>query len=392
MVQLPAVGFQKELFFVHLYAVSLCQLTDDLLEFLLGRFSKIYGDAEPCHKGKFLLHRVVCVQLFVSLLLVPEALPDQMAAVRGGVDEHIVRLSLQSALDDRLQVFVFDFKLLEGEVVHVDDKFIIPVLDLGDDIVEVLELMLVHLDHPKALVIVFIEDSLDGGGFPGSRVPEEKAVVGPAPLHKGLCVVNEFFLGALIPHQLVKLYMGDLCDRHNVDALLVVSHPESLVKAQLAYAELLVELGHGSLELLRVLCLPQAFRQSADPVPDTAVEHTAVGARSCVVQDHGDAVHAKPCLHRREVVVKQLLEDSEVVEGHLVDASPCLSHDLAGSAVGVLIVCQEKGQVIVPEISLKAVVHTELQYAACARKEKAFQVLLVVIFIIVVFHQERHVI
>src|SRR5699024_9080170 len=44
VVQLPAVGFQKELFFVHLYAVSLCQLTDDLLEFFLGRFSKIYGD------------------------------------------------------------------------------------------------------------------------------------------------------------------------------------------------------------------------------------------------------------------------------------------------------------------------------------------------------------
>ena len=315
-----------------------------------------------------------------------------MPAVGGSVDEYVVRLFLQPALDDCLQIFILDLELLKGEVVHVNDKLVVPVLDLGDDIVEVLELMLVHLDHPQSLVVVFVEDSLDGGGFPGPRVPEEKAVVGPAPLHKGLRVVYEFFLCALVPHQLVKLYMGDLCDRHNVDTLLVVSHPESLVKAQLTYAELLVELGHGSLELLRVLCLPQAFRQSADPVPDTAVEHTAVGARSCVVQDHGDAVHAKPCLHRGEVVVKQLLEDREVVEGHLVDASPCLSHDLAGSAVGVLIVCQEKGQVIVPEISLKAVVHTELQYAACARKEKAFQVLLVVIFIVVVFHQERHVI
>ena len=72
--------------------------------------------------------------------------------------------------------------------------------------------------------------------------------------------------------------MGNLCDRRNMDSFLVVDHPECLVKPQLTYTELLVELGHGSLELLCILCLSQAFRQSTDSISDTAVEHTAVGS------------------------------------------------------------------------------------------------------------------
>ena len=58
-----------------------------------------------------------------------------MPAVRCGIDQHIVRFPLQPSLDDRLQVFVLRLKFLEREVVHVNDKFIVAVLNLGDYIV-----------------------------------------------------------------------------------------------------------------------------------------------------------------------------------------------------------------------------------------------------------------
>ena len=86
-----------------------------------------------------------------------------MAAVRCGIDEHVLRLFLKSALDDRLQILVFDLKLLEGEIIHIDDELIIAVLDLRDHTIQILELMLVYLDHTEALIIVLIQYRLDGG-------------------------------------------------------------------------------------------------------------------------------------------------------------------------------------------------------------------------------------
>ena len=84
-----------------------------------------------------------------------------MPAVRGGIDQNIFRLLFQSALNDCLQVLVFDLKFLKGKIVHINDEFVIPVLDLRNHLVQILELMLVNLNDPKPLIIVTVQDRLD---------------------------------------------------------------------------------------------------------------------------------------------------------------------------------------------------------------------------------------
>ena len=79
-----------------------------------------------------------------------------MAPVGSGIDQHVVRLSLQSPLNDRLQIFVLYLKLFKRKIIHIDDKFVISILDLGDNVIEILELVLVYLDHPQPLVVIFI--------------------------------------------------------------------------------------------------------------------------------------------------------------------------------------------------------------------------------------------
>lgn len=68
-------------------------------------------------------------------------------------------------------------------------------------------------------------------------------MAGPA-LHEGLCIVDKLFLGRLVTHEIAQVYMGDLRDGHDMNAILVVSHAKSLVKAQLAHAEILIKLTH----------------------------------------------------------------------------------------------------------------------------------------------------
>ena len=95
-----------------------------------------------------------------------------MSAVRCRIDQYIIRLFLKSALDHRLQILIFYLKFLEREIIHINDKFIIPVFDLCDHRVQILELMLVYFDHPKSIIIIFIDDRLDTGRFSGSGISE----------------------------------------------------------------------------------------------------------------------------------------------------------------------------------------------------------------------------
>ena len=77
----------------------------DVEELLVIRLEVADGDAEAVGKGHLLLHRVVAVHVVGGHIgLIPPGLPHQMAAVGGGVDHHVLRLGLQSALDDGLQV------------------------------------------------------------------------------------------------------------------------------------------------------------------------------------------------------------------------------------------------------------------------------------------------
>ncbi|EJW97781.1 hypothetical protein EVA_14111 [gut metagenome] len=88
--------------------------------------------------------------------LIAGPLPDQMPSVTCGIDEDVVRFFLQAPLDHCLQIFIFHLKFFKGQVVHIKDKFIIPVFDLGDHLIQILKLMLVHFDNAKAVLIIAV--------------------------------------------------------------------------------------------------------------------------------------------------------------------------------------------------------------------------------------------
>ena len=121
-------------------------------------------------------------------------LTDQVAAVAGGIDQDILRLLLQPAFNDCLQVLVVGLKILEGQIVHIDDKPVIAVLDPVDHGIQIMQLMLVQFDDTQATVIVLVEDRLDAGGLTGAGIPVEKNIIARSARHKGLGVFNQFFL------------------------------------------------------------------------------------------------------------------------------------------------------------------------------------------------------
>ena len=135
-----------------------------------------------------------------------------MAAVGGRVDQDIFRFGLQSALDDSLEVFVFDLKFLEGEVVHINNEAVVAVFHFGQDPLQVAELMLVDLDHAQAPVVILVEDGLDAGGFAGSGIPVEQDVVGGPAADKGLGIGDQSLLLQFVADQIVQDHVAGGCD------------------------------------------------------------------------------------------------------------------------------------------------------------------------------------
>ena len=216
----------------------------DVEELLVIGLEVADGDAEAVGQGHLLLHGVVAVHVVGGHVgLIPPGLPHQMTAVGGGVDHHVLRLRLQSALDDGLQVFVFQLRLLKGQIVHEDDETVVAVLDLADDLGEVLELVLVDLDHAQALIVVLVQHRLDAGGFSRAGLAVEQHVVALPAGHEGLRVGDEALLLGLVSHQVVQVHVPGIGDGDEKLPLRVLRDAEGLVETEFSHAHPAVESG-----------------------------------------------------------------------------------------------------------------------------------------------------
>ena len=74
------------------------------------------------------------MKIVIQLSLVAEFLPDEMAAVGGRIDQHIIRAFSQSSFQNSLQILIFQLVILKGQIIHVNDKLVIAVLDLLQNI------------------------------------------------------------------------------------------------------------------------------------------------------------------------------------------------------------------------------------------------------------------
>ena len=101
----------------------------------------------------------------------------------------------QTSLDHSFQVFVLDLKLLERKIVHVDNEFIISVFDLRNQLVQILELMLVNLDHTKSLIVILIQDTFNAGGFSGSGITKSRQLLAFLPSTNAFVLSISFCFG-----------------------------------------------------------------------------------------------------------------------------------------------------------------------------------------------------
>ena len=147
---------------------GLAQLVvDDLQILVLRRRGVVDDEAEAVRQGNGFVLAVVAVYLVQIVAPVAPRFLEQVAAVRRGVDDHVIRLWDNAAVDDRFQVFVFLFIFIKGQVVEKEDELL--ALDGAEMLHErrqLLHLSPFDLDEAQALLVKFVHQGLDGRRFP----------------------------------------------------------------------------------------------------------------------------------------------------------------------------------------------------------------------------------
>ena len=116
-----------------------------------------------------------------------------------------------------------------------------------------------------------------------------------------------------------------------------------------------------------------------------------MSADTLIITDQRKKIRLKNSLHLPEIIIKQLLKYSKVMERRRIDASIHRPYDLTGGAVGIFIAGQKIGQIVLPEIPLKSVADRQFYKAVHHVRQKSGQILPVVILIFIFFHQKDHI-
>ena len=252
--------------------------------------------------------------------------------------------------------------------------------------------MLVDLDNTQAPVIIFIGNGFDAGRFTGSRITEQQAVVGLFTVYKSLGIVYQFFLGKLVTYQIIQFHMGNVQNRNDMYTLLVMGNAEGLVQAEFADTVFLIELGQCSLHLLGRSVCAELFRQFTDAGTNSLIVHLALLHAAGIIFNDGKFRHMKLLHHGCKIKIIEFLENADVMQCRIVDGTDDLSADLAATAVAVLVIHQEIGQIAVPQIPVETVIACQIDQIMNALVKQCRHIFRVVIFVIVMGHEERHVI
>ena len=114
MGKLPFICLKQQLFFCHLHAVTVCQSLYNVLELLFIRRSKENGYPKPGNERQLFLYGISGMQVFSPVILVGKAFLNQVSAVRGCIDQNILRLLFKTSFDHCLQILVLNFKILKA--------------------------------------------------------------------------------------------------------------------------------------------------------------------------------------------------------------------------------------------------------------------------------------
>ena len=163
MFHLPALTQDTELFRRQDYAVRPQVVVDNRQIFVLVRRAVVDDEAEAVREGNCLVHALGFVKLVLPGRSIPPCFLDQMATVGSRVNQHIVGTRFDAALDGRFQIFVFDFRVLEGEIVEEKDEMLRgKAAERVHDVRKSGELRFRDLHETEPHRIVFVCQCLDG--------------------------------------------------------------------------------------------------------------------------------------------------------------------------------------------------------------------------------------
>ena len=161
MADLPGICLTEKLGILHNDARTVGQGTDDPVVFLAAGGGEVDGQAETVGQGQLFFHRVGAVDVAVVLHVVPivPGLLDEVAAVGGGIDQHVVGTGLHAALDDGLQELVFHLKILKGKVVNKEQELgdIAKVAFMPKDLDDTLKVLAI-LSHCENTIAISMSD------------------------------------------------------------------------------------------------------------------------------------------------------------------------------------------------------------------------------------------
>ena len=127
------------------------------------------------------------------------------------------------------------------------------------------------------------------------------------------------------------------------------------MQAEFSDTEIFVELDHIFHKFVDRLRMLQPHRQFTDPVADSLIEQLIRAVRIFVVTDDRSVPGTENLIKNADIKIKQLLKPDKIMFRHLIDAAVHMSHNLAGGRKRVLLIDQQIGQIIAPEISGKSI-------------------------------------
>ncbi len=172
--------------------------------------------AEAVGQGILLFHDFALLQLAVDVLaaeLVVLEMGQQVAAVGGHVDEYVLRCPVDRTVEGALEHFIAQLTDLETEIVAQQDIAIGFVGDGGEDLGDVDEILLLHLDDAQSLVGELIEQRLDQRRLAGAARTPHQGVVRRQPGDELAGVAHQGLLLLLDAEQFVERDLVGDADR-----------------------------------------------------------------------------------------------------------------------------------------------------------------------------------
>ena len=143
-----------------------------------------------------------------ALLVVGLVLGYQVAAVTGGVQADVLRRQLQRAFQHAFQVLVLGFTVLEGNVVAVHHETLGALAQIIDDLRQVHQVVLFHLDHAQPARRVFVQQRFHQRRLAGAPAAPQQRMVG------GLAGQEAF--GVLHQLPFLRVHAEQIVQRHRV--------------------------------------------------------------------------------------------------------------------------------------------------------------------------------